>query len=127
MWDCLTKRISATLTGRRPTSRCASSKRVFSSFLILLAAIVHLGHPTGGSRASKVAGEGKYLFEFHHNVAYFFAKNFRQLYLPWFLKRELAWFVKERGSFQGEPGLVIRSLEGLWRGYWAGIRKRRQL
>ena len=90
------------------------------------AAIVHLGHPTGGGRAGKAADEGKYLLEFHQNVAYFFAKNFQQRYLPWFLKRELAWFVKERSNFHGQPWLVLSALHGLWRGYCAGLRKRKQ-
>ncbi len=91
------------------------------------AAVVHLGHPTGGSRASKAKDESRYLFEFHHNIAYFFAKNFRQRYLPYFLQREMAWFVKERSNFRGRPQLAFSSLQGVWRGYLAGLRKRRSL
>ena len=90
------------------------------------AAIDHLGHPTGGSRASKAASEGKYLFELHHNIAYFFAKNFQQRYWPQFMYREIAWFVREWDTFWRRPGLVISFLHGLWRGYLAGLRKRRQ-
>lgn len=89
------------------------------------AAVVHLGHPTGGSRASKVASEGKYLFELHHNIAYFFAKNFQQRYWPLFMFRELKWFMKEREVFRKSPGLVIPSLRGLWQGYRNGLRKRK--
>jgi len=91
------------------------------------AAVVHLGHPTGGSRASKVSDESRYLFEFHHNIAYFFAKNFRQRYLPSFLRRETAWFVKERTDFRGRPKLVFSALQGVWRGYLSGLSKRKSL
>ena len=101
-------------------------QRVISSFLIYAAAIVHLGHPTGGARASKVAGEGKYLFELHHNIAYFFAKNFQQRYCLSFLERELRWFAKERSLFLSHPNLFAPALRGLWRGYWAGLRRRKQ-
>ena len=86
------------------------------------AAVVHLGHPTGGSRASKENDEGRYYFESHHNNAYFFAKNFQQRYLPWFLKRELGWILLKQAIFQKHPERTIPSLCGLWRGYWAGIR-----
>ena len=91
------------------------------------AGIVHLGHPTGGGRASKTTDESRYLFEFHHNIAYFFAKNFKQRYLPSFLQREMAWFVKERSDFHGRPQLVFSALQGVWRGYLAGLSKRKSL
>ena len=91
------------------------------------AAVIHLGHPTGGSRATKDSDEGRYLFEFHHNIAFFFAKNFKQRYLPSFLRRETAWFVKERSSFHGRPNLVFSALQGILRGYLAGLRKRKSL
>ena len=89
------------------------------------AAVVHLGHPTGGSRASKVDDEGQYFFESHHNNAYFFAKNFQQRYLPWFLKRELGWILIKQAVFQGHPERTISSLRGLWQGYRSGLRRRR--
>ena len=85
------------------------------------AAIVHLGHPTGGSRASKGHDEGQYYFESHHNNAYFFAKNFQQRYLPWFLKRELGWILVKQAIFQKHLKRVIPSLRGLWQGYRAGL------
>ncbi len=88
------------------------------------AAIVHLGHPTGGSRASKGNDEGQYYFESHHNNAYFFAKNFQQRYLPWFLKRELGWILVKQAIFQKRPERVFPSLRGLWQGYRAGLRRR---
>ena len=90
------------------------------------AAIVHLGHPTGGGRASKAASEGKFLLEFHHNIAYFFAKNFQQRYCLSFFERELRWFAKERSLFLSHPNLIAPALRGLWRGYWAGLRRRKQ-
>ncbi len=89
------------------------------------AAVVHLGHPTGGSRASRDNDEGQYFFESHHNNAYFFAKNFQQRYLPWFLKRELGWILVKQAVIQRHPERTIPSLRGLWRGYWAGLRRRR--
>ncbi len=88
------------------------------------AAIVHLGHPTGGSRASKGHDEGQYYFESHHNNAYFFAKNFKQRYLPWFLKRELGWILVKQAIFQKHPERITPSLRGLWQGYRAGLRSR---
>ncbi len=88
------------------------------------AAIVHLGHPTGGSRASKGHDEGQYYFESHHNNAYFFAKNFKQRYLPWFLKRELGWILVKQAIFQKRPERITPSLRGLWQGYHAGLRSR---
>ena len=88
------------------------------------AAIVHLGHPTGGSRAGKDRDEGQYYFESHHNNAYFFAKNFQQRYLPWFLKRELGWILVKQAIIQCHPERTIPSLRGLWQGYWAGLRCR---
>ena len=88
------------------------------------AAIVHLGHPTGGSRASKGHDEGQYYFESHHNNAYFFAKNFQQRYLPWFLKRELGWILVKQAIFQKHPERITPSLRGLWQGYRAGLRSR---
>ena len=91
------------------------------------AAVVHLGHPTGGSRTGKSTDESRYLFEFHHNIAYFFAKNFKQRYLPSFLHRETAWFVNERSNFHGRPKLVFSALQGIWHGYLAGLRKRKSL
>ena len=90
------------------------------------AAIVHLGHPTGGSRASKVHDEGKYYFESHHNNAYFFAKNFKQLYLPWFLKRELGWILVKQAIFKRHPERIIPSFRGLWQGYWTGLRNQKK-
>ena len=36
----------------------------------------------------------------HHNNAYFFAKNFQQRYLPWFLKRELGWILVKQAIIQ---------------------------
>ncbi len=89
------------------------------------AAVVHLSHPTGGSRASKDWDERQYFFESHHNNAYFFAKNFQQRYLPWFLKRELGWVLVKQAVFQKHPERIIPSLRGLWRGYRAGLRFRR--
>ena len=89
------------------------------------AAVVHLGHPTGGSRASKDRDEGQYFFESHYNNAYFFAKNFQQRYLPWFLKRELGWILVKQAIFQKHPERIVPSLRGLWRGYWAGLRSRK--
>ena len=89
------------------------------------AAVVHLGHPTGGSRASKDTDEGRYYFESHHNNAYFFAKNFQQRYLPWFLKRELGWILVKQSIIQRHRERTIPSLRGLWRGYWAGLRRRK--
>lgn len=91
------------------------------------AAVVHLGHPTGGSRAGKVTEESRYLFEFHHNIACFFAKNFKQRYLPSFLHRETAWFFKERSNFHGRPQLVFSALQGIWHGFLVGLRKRKRL
>lgn len=88
------------------------------------AAIVHLGYPTGGSRASKDSDEGRYFYESHHNNAYFFAKNFQQRYLPFFLKRELGWILIKQAIFQGHPERAVPSLRGLWRGYRAGLRNR---
>ena len=90
-------------------------------------AVVRLGHPTGGSRASKSTDESRYLFEYHHNIAYFFAKNFKQRYLPSFLHRETAWFVTDRSHFHGRPKLVFSALQGIWHGYLAGLRKRKSL
>ena len=89
------------------------------------AAVVHLGHPTGGSRASKDWDERQYFFESHHNNAYFFAKNFKQRYLPWFLKREVGWIMVKQAIFQKHPERIAPSLRGLWRGYWAGLRSRK--
>ena len=89
------------------------------------AAVVHLGHPTGGSRASRDKDEGRYFFESHHNKAYFFAKNFQQRYLPSFLKRELGWILVKQAIFQKHPERTIPSLRGLWQGYRAGLRSRR--
>jgi len=89
------------------------------------AAVVHLGHPTGGSRASKDWDEGQYFFESHYNNAYFFAKNFQQRYLPWFLKREVGWIMVKQAIFQKHPERIAPSLRGLWRGYWAGLRSRK--
>ncbi len=88
------------------------------------AAIVHLGHPTGGSRASKGHDDGQYYFESHHNNAYLFAKNFQQRYLPWFLKRELGWILVKQAIFQKHPERTIPSLRGLWQGYRAGLHSR---
>ena len=88
------------------------------------AAVVHLGHPTGGSRASKDRDEGQYFFESHYNNAYFFAKNFQQRYLPWFLKREVGWILVKQAIFQKHPERVIPSVRGLWCGYLAGLRSR---
>ena len=88
------------------------------------AAIVHLGHPTGGSRASRGHDEAQYYFESHHNNAYFFAKNFQQRYLPWFLKRELGWILVKQAIFQKHPERTIPSLRGLWQGYRAGLHSR---
>lgn len=88
------------------------------------AAVVHLGHPTGGSRASRQIDEGRYFFESHHNNAYFFAKNFQQRYLPWFLKRELGWILVKQALVQRHPERTIPSLLGLWQGYWAGLRRK---
>ena len=90
------------------------------------AAIVHLGHPAGGARASQAISEGIYFYESHHNNAYFFAKNFQQRYLPWFLKREMGWILVKQAIFQGHPARTIPSLQGLWYGYWAGLRARRK-
>ena len=90
------------------------------------AAIVHLGHPTGGSRASKDRDEGQYFFESHYNNAYFFAKNFQQRYLPWFLKREIGWITVKQAIFQRHPERTIPSLRGLWHGFWAGLRSRKK-
>ena len=89
------------------------------------AAVVHLGHPSGGSRASRDSDDGRYFLESHHNNAYFFAKNFQQRYLPWFLKRELGWILVKQAIFQKHPGRIIPSLRGLWSGYWAGLRNRK--
>ena len=89
------------------------------------AAVVHLGHPSGGSRASRDTDEGQYFFESHHNNAYFFAKNFQQRYLPWFLKRELGWILLKQAIYQKHPERTIPSLRGLWSGYWAGLRNRK--
>ncbi len=89
------------------------------------AAIVHLGHPTGGSRASKDSDKGRYFYESHHNNAYFFAKNFQQRYLPWFLKRELGWILIKQAIFQKHPERIIPSLRGLWRGYWSGLQSQK--
>ena len=89
------------------------------------AAVVHLGHPTGGSRASKDSDEGQYFFESHYNNAYFFAKNFQQRYLPWFLKREIGWIMVKQAIFQKHPERIVPSLRGLWRGYWAGLRSQK--
>ena len=89
------------------------------------AAIVHLGHPTGGTRASKDSDEAQYFFESHHNNAYFFAKNFQQRYLPWFLKRELGWILVKQAIIQRHLERTIPSLRGLWHGYRAGLRKRK--
>ncbi|MDE0078259.1 MAG: glycosyltransferase [Caldilineaceae bacterium] len=91
------------------------------------AAVVHLSHPSGGSRASRDEDEGQYFFESHHNNAYFFAKNFQQRYLPWFLKRELGWILVKQAILQRHPKRTIPSLRGLWRGYWAGLHMRKQL
>ena len=88
------------------------------------AAIVHLGHPTGGSRASKDDYEEQYFFESHHNNAYFFAKNFQQRYLLSFLKRELGWILVKQAIVQNHPNRTIPSLRGLWQGYRAGLRNR---
>ncbi len=88
------------------------------------AAIVHLGYPTGGSRASKDSDERRYFYESHYNNAYFFAKNFQQRYLPFFLKRELGWILIKQAIFQGHPERAVPSLLGLWRGYRAGLRNR---
>ena len=89
------------------------------------AAIVHLGHPTGGSRASKDRDEGQYFFESHYNNAYFFAKNFQQRYLLWFLKREIGWIMVKQAIFQKHPERIVPSLRGLWRGYWSGLRSQK--
>lgn len=89
------------------------------------AAVVHLGHPTGGSRASKDSDEGRYFYESHHNNAYFFAKNFQQRFLPMLLKREVGWIMVKQGIFQRHPARIVPSLRGLWRGYWAGLRRRK--
>ena len=88
------------------------------------AAVVHLGHPTGGSRASQDVDDGRYFYESHYNNAYFFAKNLQQRYLPWLLKRELGWILIKQGILQRHPERTIPSLQGLWHGYWAGLRKR---
>ena len=88
------------------------------------AAVVHLGHPAGGSRASKDSDEGRFYFESHHNNAYFFAKNFQQRYLPWFLKRELGWILIKQAIIQRHPERTISSLRGLRQGYLAGLRRR---
>ena len=90
------------------------------------AAVVHLAHPAGGARASQAIDEGRYYFESHYNNAYFFAKNFQQRYLPWLLKREVGWIVVKQGLLQKHPAWIIPSLRGLWHGYWAGLRKRKQ-
>ncbi|MCY4410679.1 MAG: glycosyltransferase [Caldilineaceae bacterium] len=90
------------------------------------AAIVHLGHPTGGSRASKDSDEGRYFYESHYNNAYFFSKNFQQRYLPWFLKRELGWILVKQAVFQKHPERIIPSLRGLWCGYRAGLGSRKK-
>ena len=91
------------------------------------AAVVHLGQLVGGAHTSKGVAEGRYYGERHQNDVYFFAKNFRQRYLPWFLKRELRWILVKQAIFQRDPGRTIASLLGLWRGYWTGMRKRRQM
>lgn len=88
------------------------------------AAVLHLRHPVGGARASRAISDARYYYESHHNNAYFFAKNFQQRYLPWFLKRELGWILVKQGVLQGHPERTIPSLRGLWRGYWAGLRKK---
>lgn len=88
------------------------------------AAIVHLGYPTGGSRASKDSDQGRYFYESHHNNAYFFAKNFQQRFLPLFLKRELGWILIKQAVFQKKPERTAPSLRGLWHGYRAGLRNR---
>ena len=88
------------------------------------AAVVHLAHPVGGVRASQAISEGRFYCESHHNNAYFFAKNFQQRYLPWFLRRELGYILVKQAIFQGHPRRIIPSLRGLWHGYWAGLRKR---
>ena len=77
-----------------------------------------------GSRASKDRDEGQYFFESHYNNAYFFAKNFQQRYLPWFLKREVGWILVKQAIFQKHPERVIPSVRGLWCGYLAGLRSR---
>lgn len=88
-------------------------------------AVVHLGHPVGGSRASKDRNVRQYFYESHHNNAFFFAKNFQQRYLPWFLKRELGWILVKQAVFQRHPERIIPSLRGLWRGYSAGRRSQK--
>lgn len=90
------------------------------------AAIVHLTHPTGGTRASKDIDEGRYFYESHYNNGYFFAKNWQQYYLPWFITRELGRIVVKLSIRQRHPEWSIPSLRGLWHGYRAGLRKRNQ-
>jgi len=89
------------------------------------AAVVHLGHQHGGAHISKATDEGRYYSERHQNNAYFFAKNFQQRYLPWFLKRELGWILVKQAILQQHPKRTFPSLRGLWRGYWAGLRRRK--
>lgn len=88
------------------------------------AAVVHLGHRTGGVRASRDRDEGRYYYESHHNNAYFFAKNIEQRYLPSMLKRELGWILIKQAILQRHPKRTLPSLRGLWDGYRAGRRNR---
>lgn len=88
------------------------------------AAVVHLSHPAGGSRASQATNKGKYFLELYYNHAYFHAKNFPQRYLPWFLYRGLGLVFVKLGIIQKHPQWIVTSLHGLWQGYWAGRRKR---
>lgn len=88
------------------------------------AAVVHLSHPTGGSRASLAANRSRYFSELHYNHAYFHAKNFPQRYLLWFLYKGFGLVFVKLGIVQRQPQWIIASLQGLWRGYWAGRRKR---
>lgn len=86
------------------------------------AAVVHLGHVSGGVRASKDAGEGTFLYESHYNNAYFFRRQIPQRHLPAFLKREIGYIVVKRGLGRGRLDLIGPSLRGLWDGYRAGGR-----
>lgn len=88
------------------------------------AAIVHLGHATGGARSSRDVGEGRFYYESHYNNAYFFAKNMQQRYLPSLLKRELGWILVKQAILQRHVQRTAPSLHGLYDGYRAGLRKR---
>ena len=90
------------------------------------AAVVHLAHLQAERAPAQAIDEGRYYFESHYNNAYFFAKNFQQRYPTLAPETGSGMIVVKQGLLQKHPAWIIPSLRGLWHGYWAGLRKRKQ-